>query len=130
MTLSGAITGRSTTSGRRMVLDEARRWPTKAFVVDLRWTLRLMSPAEWDEAADESAILSRELRAASSALVVTPRMLGAAERQCVRMAAWGVIWVPFLDLDDGLAWARSRLSRRESLPPPLLSPRPRREWLQ
>lgn len=132
VTFAGLLTGRILAEGRSLAEREARRWPTKALVIDLRWAAQLMAVDEWDEAADDSATISCELRA-DAAIVVTPFMLQAAERHCVQAASRGVTWVPFLDVADALSWALGRISRRSSCGAPpssrssrLLQP----EWRQ
>lgn len=108
ITFRGVLTKQTLRCGRDLVLKEAQRRPIKALVVDLRWTVRLMTSDEWGDVADASAKMDRQIRVGSTALVVTPAMLDEVERQCVRIEAKGVTWVPFLELSAALSWAESR----------------------
>jgi hypothetical protein len=79
----------------------------RSVVIDERQAIHVMSDEERHRAVLEAAMSPNPVHL-PIAVVIPEVMLEAVTAQCACAWQHGRMWVPFLDFEDGLAWARGQ----------------------
>lgn len=92
---------------RARVLREIEAGDPRAIVADLRGAISLLTDGDRGRLVFEAAHAAQPIML-PVAMAVPPPLLRHVREMCANAWAYGLRWVPFVDLEDALDWASRR----------------------